>query len=130
MDSLFYTFIVYNMKKIFHLSTCSTCQKILAAWNIPKDIVLQDIKLELYSAQELDEMKQLAGSYEAIFSKRALKYKEWGVKEKIRTDEDYRTFLLKDYTFLKRPVLVVNNHLFAGNSQKNVDAAKTFLASL
>jgi arsenate reductase len=118
------------MKKIFHLSTCSACQKILAEWSIPKDVAVQDIKSELYSEEELDEMKQMAGSYEAIFSKRAMKYKEWGVKELVKSDEDYCAFLLKDYTFLKRPVLVYDNRIFAGNSKKTVEEAKAFLAAI
>lgn len=118
------------MKKIFHLSTCSTCQKILKEWNAPAEIELQDIKSTLYTEKELDEMRKLAGSYEAIFSKRAMKYKEWGVKDKVKSDDDYREYLLKDYTFLKRPVLVYDNTLFAGNSKKTVEEAKVFLASL
>lgn len=118
------------MKKIFHLSTCSTCQKILTEWTIPSDVVVQDIKMELYSEEELDEMKQMAGSYEAIFSKRAMKYKEWNVKELVKSDDDYRNFLLKDYTFLKRPVLVYDDRIFAGNSKKTVEEVKAFLASI
>jgi arsenate reductase (glutaredoxin) len=117
------------MQKIFHLSSCSTCQRILKEWNPGSEIELQDIKEKLYTASELDEMRELAGSYEALFSKRALKYKEWNVKELVKKDEDYRTFLLKDYTFLKRPVLVVDNHLFSGNSAKTVAEAKSFLSS-
>lgn len=118
------------MKKIFHLSTCSTCQKILKEWSAPSEVELQDIKTSLYTEKELDEMRKLAGSYEAIFSKRAIKYKEWDVKDKVKSDDDYREFLLKDYTFLKRPVLVYGNTLFAGNSTKIVEDAKVFLASL
>ncbi|WP_343785700.1 arsenate reductase family protein [Wandonia haliotis] len=118
------------MKKIFHLSTCTTCQRILNEWSVPESVTLQDIKSDLYSEEELDKMKELAGSYEAIFSKRAMKYKEWNVKDKVKTDDDYREFLLKDYTFLKRPALVYEDTIFAGNSKKTVEAAGNFLASL
>lgn len=118
------------MKKVFHLSSCSTCQRILKEWHVDASIEVQDIKENLYTEQELDEMRELAGSYEAIFSKRALKYKEWNVKELVKKDEDYRAFLLKDYTFLKRPVLVVDKRIFAGNSAKTVSEAKSFLAGL
>lgn len=115
------------MRKIFHLSSCSTCVRILNEWAIPVDVVQQNIKEKLYSEAELDEMKELAGSYEAIFSKRSMKYKEWNVATHIKSDVDYRAFLLKDYTFLKRPVLVYDQHIFCGNAKQEVEQAGQFL---
>lgn len=116
-----------SLKKLFHLSTCSTCVRILKEWNVVDSVVLQDIKQQLYTAEELDYMKSIVGSYEELFSKRAVKYKEWNVKEQIKSDDDYRSFLLKDYTFLKRPVLLYEGHVFAGNSKKNVEDVLCFL---
>jgi arsenate reductase len=34
---------------------------------------------------------------------------------------------LKEYTFLKRPVLIFNDQIFIGNAPKVVAAAKAFL---
>jgi arsenate reductase-like glutaredoxin family protein len=93
--------------------------------NLPNDIRLQDIKTEPISSTQLEEMKTLAGSYEALFSKRARLYKELNLKEKNLSENDYKTYILEHYTFLKRPVLVYNDAIFIGNSKKTVEAAKS-----
>ena len=72
-------------------------------------------------------MKKLAGSYEALFSRRALKYKELGLKDKKLKEEDYRKLILEEYTFLKRPVFIVENRIFVGSEKKTVDALKEFI---
>jgi arsenate reductase (glutaredoxin) len=113
------------MQKMYCLSTCTTCQAIIKETNITaKGFVLQDIKTEQITPAQLDEMKQLAGSYEALFSRRALKYKEMGLKDKSLTEKDYRKLILQEYTFLKRPVTIINGQLFAGSEKKTVAALK------
>jgi arsenate reductase-like glutaredoxin family protein len=93
--------------------------------NLPNDIRLQDIKTEPITSTQLEEMKTLAGSYEALFSKRARLYKELNLKEKNLSENDYKTYILEHYTFLKRPVLVYNDSIFIGNSKKTVEDAKS-----
>ena len=83
---------------------------------------MQDIKTNPITAAQLEEMKKMAGSYEALFSRRAMKYKEWGLKNKQLTEKDYRNYILKEYTFLKRPVVIVNDKIFVGSEKKNVEA--------
>ena len=56
--------------------------------------ILQDIKVEKITPKQLDEMKKLAGSYEALFSRRAIKYKEWDLKNKNLSEDDYRKYIL------------------------------------
>lgn len=82
---------------------------------------MQDIKLEKITAPQLDEMKKMAGSYEALFSRRAMKYKEWGLKDKKLTEKDYRNYILDEYTFLKRPVVIIDNRIFVGSEKKTVN---------
>ncbi len=84
---------------------------------------MQDIKENEITVKQLEELKALAGSYEALFSKRAKLYKERDLKNENLTEEDYKSFILEHYTFLKRPVIVINNQIFIGNSSKTVDAA-------
>ena len=72
---------------------------------------------------ELDELKNIVGSYEALFSRRARKYREMGLGDKNLTEEDYRKYILEHYTFLKRPVVQIGNQVFAGNSKKVVQSA-------
>lgn len=112
------------MIKIFHLSTCSTCQKIIAELELPSNVEFQDIKAEPLKVADLEKMKASAGSYEAVFSKRAMKYKSMGLKEKNLSERDFRKLILEEYTFLKRPVVFVNEQVFIGNSKKIVAAAK------
>jgi arsenate reductase (glutaredoxin) len=116
------------MKKIYHLSTCDTTQRILTdVQAIKKGAKLQDIKTEKITPEQLDEMKKLAGSYEALFSRRALKYKSMGLNKKKLTEDDYRKLILEEYTFLKRPVAIVNGKIFIGNAKSNVEDLKKAL---
>jgi arsenate reductase len=69
-------------------------------------------------------MKKMAGSYESLFSRRAMKYKELGLKDRKLEEKDYRNFILEEYTFLKRPVVIVNNKIFVGSEKKTVEALK------
>ena len=69
----------------------------------------------------------MAGSYEALFSKVALKYREGKLGEKKLTEKDYRNYILQEYTFLKRPVMVNEKQIFVGNAPKNVASAKSSL---
>ena len=115
------------MKTIFHLGTCSTCQRILKEWNASSDYKLQDIKTDKMSATDVDEMIRLSGSAESLFSKRAMKYRGMGLHEKTLSEADYRQLIIDEYTFLKRPVLVDGDTIFVGNSKKVVEAAKAHL---
>ena len=113
------------MKKIYHLGNCTTCQAIIKETEIDKKgFDMQNIKEEKITAVQLDEMKKMAGSYEALFSRRALKYKELGLKDKKLDEKDYRQFILDEYTFLKRPVVIINDKIFIGSEKKNVEALK------
>lgn len=109
---------------IYHLSTCDTCKRILKEIEVPEEFELQDIKSHPITAAQLEEMKQLSGDYESLFSRRARLYKEKDLKNKDLKEEDYRDLILEHYTFLKRPVIISGEHIFIGNSKKNVAAAK------
>jgi arsenate reductase len=115
------------MKKIYHLSTCTTNQRILKEWKPDDSVKMQDIKTEKITVEQIDEMAGLAGSYEALFSRVALKYRSMGLNTKKLTEKDYRKYILEEYTFLKRPVLINGNEIFIGNAPKNVAAAKQSL---
>lgn len=113
------------MKKMYHLGNCTTCQAIIKETGVEKKgFAMQDIKFEKITATQLDEMKKMAGTYESLFSRRAMKYKELGLKDKKLTEKDYRQFILDEYTFLKRPVTIINDKIFIGNDKKTVEALK------
>lgn len=111
------------MKKIYHLGNCTTCQAIIKKTAIDKKgFEMQDIKIEKITPAQLEEMKALSGSYESLFSRRAMKYKELGLKDRQLTESDYRKFILEEYTFLKRPVVIIKNKIFIGSDKKNIEA--------
>uniref|UniRef100_UPI00404AE85A arsenate reductase family protein n=1 Tax=Flavobacterium sp. TaxID=239 RepID=UPI00404AE85A len=108
------------MDTIYYLPSCDTCRKIIKM--LPKGIQLdfQDIRENPIDEETLAKMYALSGSYEALFSKRAQLYKERGLKDKNLTEEDYKALILEHYTFLSRPVFIINNEIFIGNSQPNI----------
>ena len=113
--------------KIYYLSTCDTCKRILKELAPLDGVELQDIKTTPLTKVELAALKKYAGSYEALFSKRARLYKERNLKEKALIEDDFEALLLEHYTFLKRPVMVLKGHIFIGNSKKEIAAAKETL---
>jgi arsenate reductase len=115
------------MKKIYHLSNCSTCQKIIAAADPNGTCVLQNIKIENIDAQTLDAIKEKVGSYEALFSRKAMKFRGQGLHERTLTEADYRQLMLDEYTFLKRPFIIVDDQVFIGNKKETVEAATAAL---
>ena len=117
------------MKKVFHLANCTTCQRIIKELGGLADFEHQNIKEHNISAKELDFLKKKVGSYEALFSRRAMKYRKWGLHEKQLTEKDYRQYILKEYTFLKRPVIVDGDVVFVGNTKKVVASAKEYLGT-
>jgi len=99
------------MKKIYYLKTCDTCKRILK--QLPLDgFELQEIKTQPITVQQLEEMHAASGSYEALFSR-----------------QDYKQLILQEYTFLKRPVVLIDDSIFIGNSKKNVEALISFFES-
>lgn len=116
------------MKKIYHLSTCSTCQRIIRELELQeKGFEFQDIKTNKITPEQLDEMALKSGSFEALFSRRAMKYKSMGLADKNLTEEDIRALILDEYTFLKRPVIQINQEQFIGNSKKVIESASKYL---
>lgn len=112
--------------KFYYLPGCSTCKKILNQLKTGS-CELQNIKETKISAKELDKMAKLAGSYEALFSRKAIKYRTMGLKDKKLNEKDYRKLILSDYTFLKRPVLLSSDAVFSGYTNEAVNGMKNIL---
>lgn len=114
------------MRKVYHLSSCSTCQKIIRELGLEgKGFEMQDIKQDNISAHELDAIKEKVGSYESLFSRRAMKFRSMGLDRMTLTEKDYRQYILEEYTFLKRPVILIGDNVFVGNAKATVaEAAK------
>nr|WP_297782668.1 ArsC/Spx/MgsR family protein [uncultured Allomuricauda sp.] len=115
------------MKKIYHLGSCSTCKRILKELEPLDGVELQEIKSDPITPEQLEQMAVLSGSYESLFSRRAMLFRQRGLHEKELSEIDYKDLILEHYTFLKRPVVLVDGQVFVGNSKKTVEAAKKAL---
>ena len=79
------------MKKVYYLSTCTTCKRIMdELGDLIADFSTQDIKTEPMTFDQVDEMKKLAGSFESLFSRKAMKFRSMGLADKSLTENDYR----------------------------------------
>jgi arsenate reductase len=109
------------MKKIYFLSTCSTCNRIIKELGLDDSFEFQDIKTNKITTEQLEQMAKMNGSYESLFSRRAMKYKAMGLKEKTLVEADYKKLILEEYTFLQRPVIIINDKIFVGNAKKTIE---------
>ncbi len=115
-------------RKVYYLSTCDTCRRIMKEVGVDNSFEQQDIKFNPVTAEQAEQFYKYTGSYEALINKRARKLKEVLKQHPVKEDADYRELLLMDYTFLKRPVFEIDNQLFVGNAPKTVEAIKEALA--
>jgi arsenate reductase-like glutaredoxin family protein len=104
------------MRKGWFLSTCSTCQRIIKSLPNVGKVEWQDIKTSPVSQEDLKMLVTLAGGVEPLFSRKARNYRILGLHERELLDSEMAEWIVKDYTFLKRPVVVIDGQLFAGNS--------------
>lgn len=118
------------MNKIYYLASCDTCRKIIKSLPKGHNLVFHDIKQDPITAKELEEMRELSGSYEALFSKKAQLYKSMDLKNKSLTEADFKNYILEHYTFLSRPVFSIDGKIYIGNSQQNMLQVMKVLNSL
>lgn len=116
------------MGKVYILNSCSTCKRIVKEVQEYGKFEIVDIKKNPLQLNEIDRLAKMAGSYEAIFNKQSKKYREKGLAHIELSEEDYRQYLSEEYTFLKRPVFVIDNRVFAGNSNKSVSNLTNYLS--
>jgi len=109
------------MKNFYYLKTCDTCRRIIKELNLPKSVEKREIKSSPLNSSEIDRLATKAGSYEAIFNKRARKLRENGLKASELKEAEFKSLLNDDYSFLKRPVLETEKQVLAGNSKAVVE---------
>jgi arsenate reductase len=98
--------------------------------NPGSEVEIVDIKQQNIDEQTLDFLKEKMGSYEALFSKKAMKYRGLGLHEMNLTEADYKRYMLEEYTFLKRPFIIYEDQAFIGNAKKTVEEAVAFFKQL
>jgi arsenate reductase len=112
--------IAVDMDKIYYLASCDTCRKIIKSLPKEHNLVFHDIKQDPITVAELEKMRELSGSYEALFSKKAQLYKSMDLKNKSLSEDDFKRYILEHYTFLSRPVFIIDGKIFIGNTQQNM----------
>lgn len=113
------------MKKIYYLKTCDTCKRIMKSLPL-EGFDFQEIKSEPITLTQLEELFEYSGSYESLFSRRSKKYAAMGLKDQKLEEIDYKQLILNEYTFLKRPVIVVDGKIFIGSDKKNLQQLKDY----
>jgi arsenate reductase len=97
---------------------------------LSSDFELIDIKKTNVDEETLDFLQSKTESFEALFSKKAMKYKSLGLSQKNLSEIEFKKLILEEYTFLKRPILIDEQSIFVGNSADVVSKAKSYLSNL
>jgi len=113
------------MSKIYFygLPNCTTCQKALRRLDYHRisDIEKRNIKEEPLSREEVEKLATTLGGAENLFSRRSVKYRELGLKDKNLSETEMLDLMAGEYTFLKRPILMMNGKAVAGFFEKEYD---------
>lgn len=113
---------------MLYLSTCDTCKRIMK--ELPADgFELQDIKKDPLNKEQLAFLYEKTNSYEALINKRSQQFKIREIDKGALTEKDYKNLLLDHYAFLKRPVIILGEKIFIGNSKETIKAAQEALSN-
>jgi len=115
------------MKVVFYLKSCNTCTRIIKEIKLDSSFVFREIKSNPLTLKEIEMIHDLSKNYESIFNKRAKIFTEKKLKNVTLTELEYKNYILENYTFLKRPVIITDQKIFIGNSKKNILELKKHL---
>jgi arsenate reductase len=104
----------------YWLPGCSTCKKaksFIERHGI-RDFQLRDIKENPLSRDEVENLAKLVGGADELFSRRAVKYRELKLNERELSKTEMLDLMADEYTFLKRPILVLKGKAIAGFFEK------------
>jgi arsenate reductase (glutaredoxin) len=107
---------------VYWLPHCSTCQKAVAFLE-ERGVPIRsfrDLKAEPLTRAEVEELARKVGGVEALFSRRAMKYRKMGLHEQQLSDDDLLRLMAEEYTFVTRPVIVRGERATAGFARKRV----------
>ncbi len=115
------------MKHVFYLDSCSSCRRIIRDVNPGDDFVLQNLKQTPISESQVDFLASATGSYESLFNKQARKYREMELFKREISESEYKSLLLQEYTFLKRPIFVLDSNVFVCKNKDTINNLKSRL---
>lgn len=106
---------------------CTTCQKAKAYLDAQGiEYNLRDIKLENPTRQELAQWHECSGlPLKKFFNTSGLQYKALELKDKLPSmaEDEQLDLLATDGMLVKRPILVVDDHVLVGFKQEQWEAA-------
>ncbi len=107
----------------YWLPDCTTCQKAKRRLDYHRvaPTNFRDIKQEPLDRAEIKRLAVLVGGAENLFSRRSVKYRELGLKDKTLSESEMLDLMAEEYTFLKRPILVIGDRAVAGFFEKEYD---------
>lgn len=109
--------------RFYWLPNCSTCQKAVK-WLDRRGVKVtefRDIKEDRLSRAEVEELVMMAGEPADLFSKRAIKYREMKLNEREVSPTEMLDLMTEEYTFIKRPVLVIGGKAVAGFFERSFE---------
>jgi arsenate reductase (glutaredoxin) len=108
---------------LYWLPHCDTCKK-AAAFLQRKNVVVtrfHNLKTDMLTRQEIEKLAEMVGGVDQMFSQRAIKYRELGLNKREVSTNEMIEFMVADYTFIKRPVLVIDGKAISGFSEKSYE---------
>ncbi|MEZ4938464.1 MAG: ArsC/Spx/MgsR family protein [Crocinitomicaceae bacterium] len=112
------------MKKFYYLSTCDTCKRIMKELDLSSFEII-DIKTQNISKGDLELARKTVNSYLDLFNKRARKIKELNIDLSSKSEKELEQLILGEYSFLKRPLMISDSNIIAGNSKEAIAQMKT-----
>jgi arsenate reductase (glutaredoxin) len=109
---------------VYWLPYCTTCQKAVAHLRA-KGVEIRsfrDLKAAPLAPAEVRDLAAKVGGVDALFSRRAMKYRQMGLHERELSEDEMVKLMSDEYTFVTRPVIARGDRATAGFSQKRVDA--------
>lgn len=109
---------------LYWLPNCSTCLKALG-WLDRRGVKIttfRDIKDEPLVRKEVEGLAKILGGPAELFSKRAIKYREMKLNEREVPPTEMLDLMTGEYTFLKRPIMVIGDQATAGFFEKSFDS--------
>ena len=112
-----------NVIRFYGLPNCTTCQKALRRLEYHRvpDVEKRNIKEEPLTREEIEKLAAMLGGVENLFSRRSVKYRELGLRDKELSETDMLDLMENEYTFLKRPIIVAGSRAVAGFFERIYD---------
>ena len=101
--------------------------RIIKSLGIEDADFLQNLKEQIATTAPLSFLHNYTNSYEKLINKRGLGQDQMKREGTGFSEAVYKALLEKEYSCLKRPILIWNNSVFLGNSKATVAAMKTAL---